>query len=350
MSPSKMSRQDKMALATWKAQVLQGIDPGDLLEAIGSRGVQQQGETWRGTCPIHRGDGVGNFAWDVERDLWTCYSRHCHTRWVRDILGLVEGATGQSFGAALQWLATWSGVPWQGAMDAEAQAQWLALRDAQANRRWSETVQAVREPVPVPPLPGVPLDWTHPIGEYVLRRGIDPAVAEVLGWRMGSADPRADTLILPVWDFDGTYVGHQVRTITDRPPRYRTHFPKGAYWYHGHRAQAAARELGMVVIVEGVFDVARLVQWGFDAVVAPLGSHVTPLQIQRLATYCPTDWYIMLDGDAAGQDGATAFAQSASRWARVFQIPLPPGTDPDTLTLAAFYAALGSAQRILISV
>lgn len=128
-------------------------------------------------------------------------------------------------------------------------------------------------------------------------------------------------------------------------------FHKGDQLYHLHAAKHAIRKSGFAVLVEGYFDVQRLVFAGIEQVVAPLGTAMTENQALLLKRYT-NDVVLVYDSDAAGLK-ATFRAGDVllSHGVRVRVATLPPGQDPDTLVqrggAAAFERILADAVDVL---
>jgi DNA primase len=117
------------------------------------------------------------------------------------------------------------------------------------------------------------------------------------------------------------------------------------------RARKAIGDGETVIVVEGYMDVIALVQAGFKAAVAPLGTALTEEQIQTLWKVMPEDKrnpVLCFDGDAAGQRAAARALE------RVFPILkpdhsvrfafLPEEHDPDSLIKAEGVTAM---ERVL---
>ena len=58
--------------------------------------------------------------------------------------------------------------------------------------------------------------------------------------------------------------------------------------YNLHEAKQAIRREEQVILVEGYFDVLRLVLAGIEHVVAPMGTALTPEQAALLRRFAPT--------------------------------------------------------------
>ena len=96
-------------------------------------------------------------------------------------------------------------------------------------------------------------------------------------------------------------------------------------------ARRAIRREECALIVEGYMDVVSLAAFGFENVVAPLGTSLTAEQAKLLSRYC-TRVLLLFDSDAAGLK-ATFRAGDLLLEAGLHPavVSLPPGEDPDTL-------------------
>ena len=100
-------------------------------------------------------------------------------------------------------------------------------------------------------------------------------------------------------------IGFGGRVLDDSHPKYLNTaetalFHKSHVVYGLDRAYKAIRQADSVVIVEGYMDVIAAHQYGFENVVACLGTALTEEQLRQLHRY--TDNFILaLDADAAGQ-------------------------------------------------
>ncbi len=109
-------------------------------------------------------------------------------------------------------------------------------------------------------------------------------------------------------------------------------FHKSTVLYNGASARQAAFERKQVIIVEGYMDVIRSALCGFPNTVAPMGTALTPNQLQLLWRFAPEP-VLCFDGDSAGVKAA----MRAMEMALPKLIPghslrfafLPEGQDPD---------------------
>lgn len=111
-------------------------------------------------------------------------------------------------------------------------------------------------------------------------------------------------------------------------------FDKGRTLYNLHRAAAASRKSGRVIVAEGYMDVIALADGGFEDAVAPMGTALTEQQIELLWRMADKP-VLCFDGDAAGQRAAMRAATRALPLLRpghsLQVVQLPTGVDPDDL-------------------
>jgi DNA primase len=108
-------------------------------------------------------------------------------------------------------------------------------------------------------------------------------------------------------------------------------YHKGLVLYGLSWARHAIRREECALVVEGYMDVVSLAAHGFEHVVAPLGTALTPEQASLLGRYA-TRILLLFDSDAAGLK-ATFRAGDVLLQAGLHPavVTLPQGEDPDTL-------------------
>lgn len=101
-----------------------------------------------------------------------------------------------------------------------------------------------------------------------------------------------------------------------------------------------ARSCGVVILVEGLFDVATLWQAGFVNAVAALGAHLNRVQMAQLCDGEPREVYLCLDGDEPGQSAACILrAKLRQAGVPVRRVELPDGHDPNSFFCAGALAS-----------
>ncbi|MCI4661547.1 MAG: DNA primase [Neomegalonema sp.] len=129
-------------------------------------------------------------------------------------------------------------------------------------------------------------------------------------------------------------------------------FHKGKTLYNLAPARGAAGRGSMLIVGEGYMDVIALVEAGFEAAVAPLGTAITEEQLRLLWRMSPEP-VLALDGDAAG----TRAAHKAAALALPLLEPgkslrfayLPDGQDPDDLLRAKGQEAVAAVFEQTVS-
>lgn len=144
-----------------------------------------------------------------------------------------------------------------------------------------------------------------------------------------------DRLIFPILDASSHAVGFGGRVLGPGEPKYLNSaesevFSKGRLLYNLANARNAIRRDERVILVEGYFDVVRLVEAGVESVVAPMGTALADGQADLLAKYSKTA-FLLYDSDVPGQKASFRAADVLlSRSMTVRVVTLPEGEDPDT--------------------
>jgi DNA primase len=162
----------------------------------------------------------------------------------------------------------------------------------------------------------------------------------------GSIVPRfRSRLLFPIHDLRGRACGFGGRLLGPGEPKYLNSpenqvFHKGRQLYNLHQAKNAIRMEETVILVEGYFDVLRLVLAGIEHVVAPLGTSLTSDQATLLRRFAPAA-ILLYDSDQAGLRATFRAGDELLRHSvRVRVATMPPGEDPDTLVRRGGAAAL----------
>lgn len=149
-------------------------------------------------------------------------------------------------------------------------------------------------------------------------------------------------LMIPIRDARGRVIAFGGRILDQGEPKYLNSpdtplFDKGRTLFNIDRAGGAARKAGRVIAVEGYMDVIALAKAGIDEAVAPLGTALTEMQLERLWRMAETP-ILCFDGDKAGQKAAVRAAHRALPMVvpgRTLRFALlPGGQDPDDLVKA----------------
>jgi DNA primase len=329
-------------------------DSADMVGLIGEHvELKRTGTDYRGPCPFHGGTHR-NFAVIPKKQMFYCFV--CHE--AGDVFTFYMKKMGMDYPTAVREIARKVGItiperrstgpdPREPLFSAvSAAAEWYARRlregdDGRAARRYLE-----QRSFDLEKLGPLGLGWA-PKGEAfrqaMERLGVNLEVQLEAGLAArradGSVRPRFwNRLLFPIHDLRGRVVGFGGRVLGDGEPKYLNSpdtpiFHKGSLLYNLHDAKHAIRKNERAVVVEGYFDVLRMLESGIEESVAPLGTALTVEQAQLLKRYTQSV-VLLYDNDAAGLRasfrGADVLLQVGLR---VTIATLPPGKDPDALAL-----------------
>ena len=175
-----------------------------------------------------------------------------------------------------------------------------------------------------------------------------------------SYDRFRNRVIFPIADLKGRIIAYGGRALDPNQPAKYLNSPetelyhKGAVLYNAARARQAAYDTGMLIAAEGYMDVIALAQVGINNAVAPLGTALTPNQMN--AMWRMTDEPVLcFDGDVAGQKAAMRAVDNAlpllAPGRSIRFAFLPNGMDPDDLVRAegasAFHAVTKATKPLV---
>ena len=325
--------------------------------------LTRSGRNWKGCCPFH-GEKTPSFY--VYDDHFHCFGCGAHG----DAISFVMQIEGKGFPEAVETLAGEAGlsVPKPSPQAREEAARQKTLGDVleAAQRIYAHDLH---QPAGRPGL------------DYLRRRGLtDETIAAFgLGWASDRRNALVDALkpqgitpeamaeaglmrldeqgrpkgelfwnrvTFPIRDRRGDLVSFGGRILGDGQPKYLNGPETALYskrrllfgFDRARPALRAARPKGVppveALVVEGYMDVIALHQAGFHGAVAPLGTAMTPEQLEILWQATPSP-ILCFDGDPAGRRAAVRAAEtalpliSADRGLRICL--LPEGEDPDSL-------------------
>ncbi len=331
-------------------------ESADIVGVIGEYvQLKRTGSDFRGPCPFHQGTGR-NFSVSPKKMMYYCFV--CH-----------EG------GDVFNYLMKRLGVDWPTAVRMVAEKSGIEIVETQSRR---PDEKDAREPMWE--VNGAAAEyyrgilWDDDLGAparaYLEQRGIGRDLAEKIGLGFapreiglmrahmntlgfdddrlvevgllhtpeGSTEPRPrfrDRLIFPIYDVSSRVVGFGGRLLGPGEPKYLNSaespvFSKGRLLYGLNWAKQAARRDERMLVVEGYFDVMRLIGAGVESVVAPMGTALTDEQAKLIRRYTQRV-FLLYDSDKAGlkatfRSGDELLGQGAS----VQVVTLPDGEDPDT--------------------
>jgi len=335
-------------------------ESADIVAVIGEYvELKRQGTDYRGPCPFHQGTHR-NFSVSPKKAMYYCFV--CH-----------EG------GDVFNFLTKRLGVDWPTAVKMVAEKSGIEVVETQSRRADQKD-----EREPLWEINGVAADyfrrmlWDDDLGKdaraYLEERGVSRQLADRVGLgfapreigllrgylatlgfeeeRMKAAglvvipdegtEPRPrfrGRLMFPIYDVSSRIVGFGGRLLGPGEPKYlnsaeSTIFSKGRLLYGLNWARQAARRDERMLVVEGYFDVLRLIDAGIESVVAPMGTALTEEQAKLIRRY--TDRvFLLYDSDKAGLKATFRSGDELLRQGAAVQVvTLPEGEDPDSFVRA----------------
>jgi DNA primase len=335
-------------------QVEQILHAADIVSIIGEQvKLKKMGSVYRGPCPFHQGTN-NNFS-VVPGKGYTCFV--CGEK--GSVFTFVQKRLGMTFVEAVKYVGEKTGIE---------------VKEVQRTREGPDPREPVWE------LNGTAAGWFRDVlwendlgagaRGYLAQRGLKKETADRFGigfaprelglmrsylnglgfddarllavgllvQREDQVEPRPrfrDRLIFPIADASGHIVGFGGRLLGPGEPKYLNSsesdtFSKGKLLYNMHQARSAIRREERVVLVEGYFDVVRMVEGGIECVVAPMGTALTEEQadaLQRLTK----NVFLLYDADGPGQKASFRAAELLLRRGMSVRVAtLPEGDDPDT--------------------
>jgi DNA primase len=346
-------------------------DAADLVALVGEHvPLKRTGSDFRGPCPFHGGTHR-NFAVIPKKGMFYCFV--CHAS--GDVFTFFMKKLGMDYPTAVRAVAARAGIaipergpagpdplePLFGAVAAAADWFARALRDDPEAAAARDYLAARAVPLETAAQLGLGYAPRGPAFLEAMRAlGLQDEVLVAAGLVVrrddGAPLPRfRGRLLFPIHDVRGRVVGFGGRLLGEGEPKYLNSpdselFHKGKLLYNLHAAKHAMRQAERAVVVEGYFDVLRLVLAGVEEVVAPLGTGLTPEQAQLLKRYAPAA-VLLYDSDEAGLRATFRAGDELLRAGlRVSVATLPPGEDPDTLGRTRGAAGLAEILRDAVDV
>jgi len=164
------------------------------------------------------------------------------------------------------------------------------------------------------------------IPNYVIERGISFETANL--FRLGY-DAFKNNLIIPIYDVNDRLVGYSKRNIVFGGYFHSKGFKRNLYLFGENLITPG----GSIILVEGFFDVMKLVQYGYRSL-ALMGSELSNEQLSKLIDLVGDGVvYIMMDGDKPGWEAADKIANLLEDSNVEYSIiKLAEGFDPDDLS------------------
>ncbi len=330
-------------------------DAADIVQIIGEYvNLKRAGADFRGPCPFHQGTHR-NFSVSPRKRMYYCFV--CH-----------EG------GDVFRFLQKRVGVEWPAAVKMVGEKSGVEVREVDTRREGPDPREPLWEVNATAASYFQKILWDDPLGEqardYLTQRDISREVADQFGIgfapreigllrnymatlgfdeaRLVSAgllvqgedgsEPRPrfrGRLMFPILDSMGRNIAFGGRLLGPGEPKYLNSaesvaFTKGKTLYGLNWAKNDIRREDHVLVVEGYFDVVRLMTAGVTTVVAPMGTALTDWQSAALRKLTK-NVFLLYDSDKAGLQATFRSGDELLRQgAAVRVVTLPDGEDPDT--------------------
>lgn len=332
---------------------------------------QGKGDMWA-PCPFHQ-EKTASFHVDDRKGFYYCFG--CHAK--GDAISFVRETENMGFMEAVELLAREAGMPVP-KQDPAAQAK--ADRRTQLAEVMEQAVQYFRLQLKTAA--------AAQARDYLVGRGLSEAALD--RWEIGFApdarqgvfahltgkgvaadlvidaglaarpddgrdpyDRFRGRIIFPIRDARGRAIALGGRAMDPNArAKYLNSpetelFDKGRSLYNLGPAREAAGKGAPLIVAEGYMDVIALVEAGFEACVAPLGTAITESQLQMMWRVS-SEPVIALDGDRAGLQAAMRLIDLALPLLEAGQslrfALMPEGQDPDDVLRAQ---GRGAMQRLV---
>jgi len=355
----------------------------DIVEIVSDYvpGLKKAGRNFKALCPFHP-ERVPSFYVFPERQSWHCFGA-CGTG--GDVFSFVMRKEAVDFGEALRILAQKAGVSLTPKQPDESQSEAERLKEineaaaeyyhylllhpsaGEETRNYLAQRDISNKTIEEFQLGFSPDSW-EALQEQLMRKGYQEDELLAAGLLVEKEQGRLDSsrgtydrfrnrLMFPIRDIAGRVLGFGARILDDSLPKYLNSpqtliFDKSGALYGIDRAKSAIRKQNLAVVVEGYMDVIVAHQYGFNNVVASLGTALTERQVGIIKKLTKS-LTLALDADAAGEMATLRGIEVASHTfdqkvvplltsaglvkyensldAEIRVMVLPPGKDPDDI-------------------
>jgi len=273
-------------------------------------------------------DKTPSFAIHKETGVWHCFT--CGEKGT--LVSLIKKLKNVSDSVAQQIIQGYEDVSFQ-----RIKKKLSNLREQHSERKAE---------VKVITLPGlVEVETCKKALQYLQNRGLYLNVIRKFNIQFCQRGLYKDRLIIPIF-YERKCVGFIARDITDQAEsKYLlpSEFKKSKYLFNIDTINSNKP----VWLVEGVFDVLKLFQFGLRNVVAVFGSEVSDTQVALLLRKNVREVVLCFDSDQAGTKVMKNFIRKYNQFFKVCVTQLPDLKDPgDLSTIDEFKKLLSSVKEI----
>jgi DNA primase len=270
-----------------------------LLEQNNAQHVVDNGDNFRCTCPIHKGDNQTAFTWNYMNGLWYCFTGDCGGGDIFDFIAdIYDLSVEHEFIDVVKKTAEVLSIDISDLEMGQRRDVWI-----RENRMWLDYMASKHRPKNQ----AFNLNTLGTLFDLTSYRNFTKDTIDHFRALYSDVYKR---IVVPIYDMDNTLVGASLRRTNSEEKIKWLHRPKhintGQLLYNANNVTGQH-----AIIVEGAFDVWNLYQIGVEDAVATFGSHLTEEQRDIIAKRY-TDIDLMYDSDKAGQE-ATAKALGTLR-------------------------------------
>ena len=325
----------------------------DIVELAGQyTRLTKAGKNFKGACPFHQ-EKHGSFFVFPDRQTWHCFGA-CSTG--GDIFTLVMKREGLDFPEALKMLAGRAGIalPERGS-DRRQKQKNARLYEANlaAETYYYETLvkapeaEKARNYIKARGLNAASLtdfrlgfspSSRQSLKNHLVERGFEEKelldAGLVIETETGMIDRFRNRLMFPIHDHRGATTGFGGREMDGSQPKYLNSpetaiFDKSGTLYGLFLAHDEIRQKNQVIMVEGYMDAIIARQYGFNNVVAVMGTAISEKQI-ALVKKLTANVVLAMDADEAGEKAMLRAIEYENFLGSEVRVGImPAGKDPD---------------------
>jgi len=257
-----------------------------IVKSLGINVCSEANDNILAYCPLHSNRHTPSFSISCKSGAWLCFNPSCGE--AGSLIELVKKILHKNDFEAIRFISS---------------------KEIEASEDFDETLKSILEDKPdFEEFSQQVLDKLYDelgnsnLGrDYFKSRGI---TEESMHYFKLGFSAQQNMVIVPVHSPDGIPVGLVGRSISDKKFKNSTNLPRSKTMFNIHRAKRVG---STVIVVESTFDAIIIHQAGFPNVIATLGGHISPENLNLLNRYF-NRIIIMTDSDEAGRQLGFAIA------------------------------------------
>lgn len=260
-----------------------------ILQKYGAMHIKVYGDSIRSTCPIHKGDNKTAFHVKISNMLWYCHTQ-CDTGGdIFDFYAKIYNLdVDNDFKQIINIVAYDLGIDITNAV--------IEKRSIEEQREILNFIKMIKQKKEKTEFKEFDLSKYGELKRIIKLRDFEE---EILDRFEISYSALFKKIVCPI-RFNNKIIGVQLRATDNTTPKWITQpegLQVGKILYNYDNLDF---DKNYCIITEGIFDVLKLTQLGYNNVVATFGAHITNDQIKLLMPF--TKIIICYDNDIAGQN------------------------------------------------